>query len=141
MNPWRSRLLVCIVLWLAVQGHSMATESTANTPMGMLLFHGSAALVDLMLLYCVSQILAGRTCEDMQTLFLVSIVLNFLGWLAYLAYAPPIYYNVFMWGLTYAQWARILLGDYDDYVAHLLGVNLVRRDDLHRPKLYAKKAQ
>jgi hypothetical protein len=125
MNTWRSRFIVFAAFWLVMQIHGDVTHCLPNTPGGMLVFHGSAAAVDLFLLYCVPWLLEGRLCDDIQTLCLVSIVANLAGWLLYLAYASPVLYNTFMWGLAYVQWLRILVVDRND--ADTLGFHLVRR--------------
>lgn len=62
----------------------------------------------------------------MEALCIASIVANFVGWIAYTAYAPPIYYNVFMWGLAYVQWARLFIMGDDDANYH--GLHMVRRN-------------
>jgi hypothetical protein len=96
---------------LAMYGHGCATGQLPNTPVGMLLFHGSAALIDLAMLYAAPAVLHGRLCTDTQKLLLVSLVGNFAGWLLYVAYVSPIFYNTFMWTLTYAQLLRLFIPD------------------------------
>lgn len=134
MTPWRSRITAGMLFYAAMVMHEFSTSDLPNLPVGMLVFHGSAALVDLILLYAVPALLAERLCDDMQTLCLVSIVVNFVGWIAYMAYAPPIFYNVISWSLAYVQWGRLLLVDSDD-VNHL-GFHLVRGSDNGRPQFY-----
>lgn len=113
MNSWRSRLLTGLVFLMAIDVHAFCTVDLPNTPAGMLLFHGSAATVDLLLLFAVPRVLAGRLCDDMECLCLASIIVNFIGYLAYMAYAPPVIFNLLSWGLSYAQWGRLLLVDGD----------------------------
>lgn len=134
MTPWRSRIAAGMLFYAAMVLHEICTVDLPNSPIGMFVFHGSAALVDLILLYAVPALLAERLCDDMQTLCLVSIVVNFVGWIAYMAYAPPIFYNVISWSLAYVQWGRLLLVDSDD-VNHL-GFHLVRGSDNGRPQFY-----
>jgi hypothetical protein len=108
---------------LTTYGHGWATRLLPNTPVDMLLFHGSAALVDLLLLYLAPAVLKGRLCADSQKLLFVSIVGNATGWLLYMAYVSPIFYNVFMVGVTYAQLLRLFIPDRH---ADPLGSTLVR---------------
>lgn len=138
MNGWRSRILLVAVMVLAMIVHSLVTASLPNTDEGMLLFHGSAAAVDFILLYSAPRFIAGRLCSDMQTLCLVSIVANLVGWIAYMAYAPPNFYNTFMWSLSYVQYGRILLVDH--HGADYLGFGLVRGVDRRRRQGYFGKA-
>lgn len=119
---------------LAMLVHSMATGSLPNTDEGMLQFHGSAATVDFMLLYIAPRFIGGRLCDDTQILCLVSCVANFLGFIAYTAYSPPIFYNWFMWGLAHVQFGRILLVDH--HGADYLGFDLVRRHYRQRRQNY-----
>lgn len=128
MNLLRFRILFALVIWLAWYVHSMVSNSLPNTPEAMLVFHGSAATVDLFLLYSVPRLLEGKLCDDTQTLCLVSIVGNALGWALYLAYIPPVFFDTFMWGLGYVQLARLFMVDNHD--ANTLGCDLVRRPRL-----------
>lgn len=109
MNGWRSRLMVLAVLLLAPWLHSQVMADVPNTDEGMALFHAGAAAVDYLILCCAPRFISGRLCDDTQTLCIVSVIANCVGFYAYTAYASPIYYNTFMWGLSYVQWARLLL--------------------------------
>lgn len=111
---------------LAMYGHGWATHQLPNTPVDMLLFHGSAALLDLLMLYATPAVLNGRLCTDTQKLLLASIVGNAAGWLLYMAYAPPIFYNTYMVAVTYAQLMRLIIPDRH---ADSTGSTLVRRPD------------
>jgi hypothetical protein len=124
MNCWRSRLIVGVVFWLALDIHAEVTANLPNTPAGMLVFHGSAAAVDFFLLWSTPWLLSGRLCTDMEILCAVSIVGNALGWALYLAYAPPVFFNTFMWGLSYVQWGRLLLPD--RHAADSIGFDVLR---------------
>ena len=126
MNSWRARCVAALLMLLAIYGHGVATEPLPNTPAGMLMFHGSAALVDLLMLYTAPAVLCGWLCTDTQKLLLASIVGNFAGWLLYMAYVSPIFYNSFMWALTYAQLLRLFIPDRH---ADPLGLDLVCHPD------------
>lgn len=128
MNGWRSRVAFGLLLWCVMQLHAYSTGSLSNTPVGMTVFHGSAALLDLLLLYCAPAVISGRLCDDIQNLCLFSIAGNALGWLAYLAYVPPIFYDSAMWVLSIVQWGRLLFVDTGD--ADYLGPDLVRGADM-----------
>jgi hypothetical protein len=99
------------LMLLAMYGHSLATANLQNTPVDALLFHGSAALIDLLMLFAAPAVLSGRLCTDSQKLLLASIVGNAAGWLLYMAYAPPTFFNWYMWAVTYAQLLRLLIPD------------------------------
>jgi hypothetical protein len=137
MNDWRSRVLLCAALVAGMIVHSVFMSAVANTNLGMFEFHASAACFDLMLLKSAPRLIGGRLCGDMQALFLASIIANFVGWIAYTAYAPPIYYNGFMWLLTYVQWARLLLVDRNG--ADYLGFDLVCGFNSGRDQNYFRK--
>ena len=130
MNHWRYRLLTGILFWLVMQVHGEVTACLPNSPAGMFAFHFSAALVDFFLLVSASDLISGRLCGDIQTLCFVSIVVNFLGFIAYQAYVPPVFYNTAMWVLAYVQWARLLLSDRYDLDG--LGRNIFRCADSRR---------
>ena len=135
MNGWRSRLFAGLLIALGWYIHSKATSGLPNTPYGMLAFHGSAFTVDLFLLYCMPRFVTGRICDDMQFLCLLSIVVNFAGWIAYLAYVSPVYYNTFMWGLAHVQAIRLLI--VDDDTTHTSRVHLVRGGSRGRTPVYS----
>ena len=125
MNLLRFRVLFALVVWLAWYVHADVTATLPNTPEAMLLFHGSAATVDLFLVYSAPRFLEAKLCDDIQTLCLVSIVGNALGWAFYLAYLPPVFFNTTMEILGYVQLARLFMVDRHD--ANDLGCDLVRR--------------
>ena len=135
MNEWRSRIFSAMLFLAVMKFHEYATISLPNSPIGMLIFHGSAGLLDFILLRSVSAIIAGQLCDDMEFLCLASIVVNFVGWILYMAYAPPIFYNVISWSLAYVQWLRLFMVDSND--AHHFGLHLVRRFDTRRTKFYS----
>lgn len=137
MITWRSRIFTALLFFAAMKIHELSTADLPNSPAGMLMFHGSAALVDLILLYAVPALTNDRLCDDMQALCLASMVVNFVGWILYMAYAPPIFYNVVSWSLAYVQWLRLFMVDRDD--SHLMGLHLVRGADHGRPQFYPRK--
>lgn len=141
MNCWRSRLVLGLVFLVAAHMHGLVTESLPNSPESMLIYHGSAGAVDLVLLSCAPWLIHGRLCDDIQALCLASIVANFLGYLAYLAYFPPVFYDTAILGICYAQYGRLIVGDNNDDYARLLGFGLVRSADPRRPKLNIKEAK
>ena len=126
MNSWRARAVAALFMLLTTYGHGWATRLLPNTPVDMLLFHGSAALLDLLLLFVTPAVLRGRLYVDSQRLLLASIVGNFAGWLLYMAYVSPMIYNTYMVALTYAQLLRLLIPDRH---ADPLGLDLVRHPD------------
>lgn len=134
LNSWQSRALFALALWLANTAHRDLVADVSNTPLGMFAYHGSAALFDLALLMCAPLLLSGRLCDDLQALCLASIVINFLGWIAYLAYAPPSLYNWMIWCCSYVQWVRLLFMDRHD--ADRVGFGLVPGADSWRRKLH-----
>lgn len=141
MNTWRHRLLVGLLFWLIFRFYLVITEPLPNSSVGMFVFHIGAAFIDFMLLICANHLLNGKLSDDMQTLCYVSIVFNFLGWILYMAYAPPIFYNGLMGVLSYVQYLRLIMGDRHVDFARLLGNGVVRSNNLSRPKLHTEKAE
>jgi len=123
MNPWRYRLAAGLLIYAVMQAHAFAMENVPNSPGGMLLFHGSAALCDLMLIYCLPWFVSGELCLHLESSCSVSMICNAIGWFLYLAYAPPSIYNTLMWSITYLQWGRLLMADSDD--PDSVGCNMV----------------
>lgn len=113
-----------LLIALAAAVHAWLLRGVPNTPAGMLVFHGTAALADLALLYATPAVISGHVARDTQALLLVSIIANAAGWVLYMAYVSPVYYNGFMWGLSVAQAIRLLMVS-DDGLGRL-GMSLVR---------------
>jgi len=105
---WRVRLAMLALIGGAIGLHSFLMADIPNSPEGMLMFHGSAAGLDLLLLFCARFFLQPEMSTDIEVLFFLSILVNFFGWLAYIAYATPIYYDSSMWALTVLTAARLL---------------------------------
>jgi hypothetical protein len=124
MNSWRSRATFGLTSFAMALIHAIATVDVSNTDLGMLIFHGSAVACELFLIYLVPHLLEDRVCTDMETLCIVSIVANALGWGLYVASAPPVFFNTFTWGLSYVQLIR--LSTPDRYDADHYGVPLLR---------------
>jgi hypothetical protein len=114
MNTWRARCSMLALITVIMLAHASATASMPNTPAAMLVFHGSAALLDWLLLLLTPYVLVKRVSRQTQWLLLASIGGNAAGWALYMAYAPPGIYNWFMWLLTVAQWVALILPDRPD---------------------------
>ena len=130
MNPWRYRALTGFMFWLAMRVHGEIASFLPNTLEGMAAFHLSAALVDFLLLVIVSVLVSGRLCDAMETLCYVSMCVNFMGFIAYVCYFPPVFYNTVMWGLSYVQFARLLVAD--RYDSDYMGWHFFRSDAARR---------
>jgi hypothetical protein len=111
---WPQRAAFCLLLALVIVLHTHAVSSVENSPAGMLVYHGSAMLGDYALFRIVPFALRGALCDDLQSLFFASMVINLMGWLAYVAYVSPVFYDTAIAAVTYAQYARLLLVDSDD---------------------------
>ncbi len=114
MNSWSGRFQLLLVMVLVMSAHSIATVGVANSPAYMLVFHGSAALLDWILAFIVPAYLSGRRCEIVQWLMIGSILGNFAGWILYMNHFPPVYFNALMWTLTVVQCVFILAPDLRD---------------------------
>lgn len=108
-NSWKARLCFGLVMWASGACHHALVAGVSNTPQGMLMYHSTAALVDLMLLCCAPSVLYGRLADDMQNTCMLSIAINAAGWFLYLAYAPPNSYNLAIEVLGYVQYARLFI--------------------------------
>lgn len=137
-NKWNVRLFVGLAIWLAASAHQKICADVANTPEGMFLYHGAAALFDFATLVVSAYTLKGRLSDDLQALCFASMVINCIGWILYLAWIMPSVYNSAVLGVGSVQYIRLLLGDlYDD---HSLRSDLVFRRDHGRSEFHTKKA-
>lgn len=138
MNGWRFRLVLAGIFYVSAKVHEFATASFGNSDEWMLLYHGSAATVDLLLMYCAPWLIQGRLCDDIQATCIASIFVNALGWALYLAYTPPVIYNSLIAGICYVQFARLLFVDRDD--ADTIGRALLRGLAGGRSKFHSQEA-
>lgn len=120
MNGWRSRLLLIVAFFLATKVHDWIMLGCSNTPEMMAVYHGSAGAVDLFLLWIAQHRISGRLCDHIQASCIASVVINYVGYRLYMAYAPPDIYNYLIAGLCYVQYLRLLyVGRHDaDYYEH-----------------------
>lgn len=119
MNKWRDRFQFALMIAVVMLAHGSAASGLANTPAAMLVFYGSAALLDWMLALVAPFILVGRICKVMQCLFLASIVGNFAGWLLYMKHFSPVYFNTGMWILTAVQCVCLFGPDLRDAITRM----------------------
>lgn len=113
-GKWHDRIAVTVVIYLLQAAHQHATASVENTPLGMLLYHGSATLADFAIIAVASYCLKGKISFHLQCLNLCAMAVNAIGWIAYLAYLPPDLYDISIAGLGYVQFLRIIWIGSDD---------------------------
>jgi hypothetical protein len=138
MNTWRDRLFIGIVLFLAQQVHGWANAPLPNTQFWALIFFGSAATIETLICLLLPQRLEGQLCDHMLWLGFACIVVDTLGFFAYMTKTPSIYYNTVMWGLSYAQWIRLLFVDSGH--ARSLWNSMVRSLNFERATAHSKTA-
>ena len=126
-NTWRARLTTLALFVTFAAGQHFIMADVDNTPIGMFMYHGSAAAVDLFLLVLAAHILSGDLSFDMQILCVASMLTNFIGWVAYLLYFSPIYYDSMIWALNAIQIIKLFSGGI--YGADRDGLFMVRRGD------------
>lgn len=137
-TSYRARLMYASALWGSSVVHHNLVHGVSNTPEGMFVYHGSAAATDFLLLIFAANLLSGRLSKDMQILCWLSMVVNFCGWLLYLAYSPPIAYQYAIKALGYVQFLRLLpVGIYVDRAWQ----RLVRSHHPSGPQLHFEKAK
>ena len=112
---------------LVMAAHGVATMPLQNTPAAMLVVHGSAALLDWMLALVTPFFLSGSRCKLVQWTMIGSIVGNFAGWLLYMHYVSPVYFNTTMWILTVVQCVCILGPDLRDVATRNSMVSVAHR--------------
>lgn len=125
MNTWRDRLLIGLLLLLFQRAHGEITAPLPNTEAWALIFFGTAATLELFILKAAPKVLNGHLCDDMQMLSYICIIVDAIGFAAYMTQTPSVYYNTVMWGISYVQWARLLFVDSGH--ARSCWNNLVRR--------------
>ena len=124
---WRGRLLIALLICAGFFTHAYILRDIPNSPEWMLFFHGTAAAVDLLILFCARFFLENDIRTDFEILCLLSVLGNFFGWIAYLAYLPPIYYDSGMWALTAITALRLMIkGDHEDNTVSNSWIALVR---------------
>lgn len=116
MNLLRFRKIAfALAIVLVGCAHSFATSELPNTMEAMLVFHGSAMMLDWLLLWLVAPMLLQGTVLDWSQWALVSCMIgNALGWILYISYVTPSIYNTYMWALAIVQLASLFIPDCTD---------------------------
>jgi hypothetical protein len=114
MNGWMSRMATALAFGLLQWMHSFIEVS--NDPQGLLIYHGSAALFDLAAIYIVSELLTGNLARDLNCLTLASIGINGLGWLGYLLYLDPFWYDSVLTSLIIVSYLRLFVTGFDNAI-------------------------
>lgn len=109
MSALSLRIKVALGVLLALAAHACATDNTPNTPEGMFIYHVSGALMDTMLCFVVTFALSGLRGRIMGWLMVAAIATNVIGYVLYMLYVSPAYYNTAMWSLTAAQFAVLFV--------------------------------
>lgn len=140
MNWWRRCLALGLVFMATGWAFDKATVGIENTPAAMLLYHGSAATVDLVMFRVTGFFVTAHLQRDIEALCIASIAVNALGWALYLAWTPPTIYNLLIEGLNYVLAIRLFMGDGD--VMDLSNWRGLVRSIVHRRQDHtAKEAQ
>lgn len=128
-NTRRSRLLFLLAMSILQVAHQHLFSGVPNTPEGMLMFHGTAALADMYLIYVASELLSGELSFHIQCLNLASIIANALGYFAYMQYAAPWFYDYSILGIGCVLLYKLLwIADHDSRSAsHSLVCDYYRR--------------
>lgn len=71
--------------------HSLLDKMVGFTGYG---YYFSAAMFDLGVIITLNHMMQNKTSYYLQIIALISIVLNFLGWLLWFFYFPPIAYDI-----------------------------------------------
>jgi len=124
---WRRRLLIALLICAGFVTHAYILRDIPNSPEWMLVFHGTAAAFDLLILFCARFFLNSDIRTDFEILSLLSVLGNFLGWIAYLLYYSPIYYDNGMYFLAIITALRLIIkGDHERNIASYSWLALVR---------------
>lgn len=136
-NGWAERLAALAVFAGCATLHYFVAD-VPNTPVGMFEYHSTAAAVDGFLAVCCSIILTGGLRRDMQLLCIASMNANFVGWILYLMYLPPTFYNGVIWAISGVQLIRLFSGGVNAADPSWIGV--VHRRDTRDNKFCTGKA-
>lgn len=112
-----------------------------NTQIGVTVYLCSAALFNLALVVYCSHALNGQLSYDLQRLAFCAIILNFIGWITYLAQVTPAFINFLVMVLTYGMFTRIIwvhdgdsdAGGWRDLVRRLLDRGSVVHHEKAKP--------
>lgn len=103
--------------------HHHLFSDLPNTDEGMLVYHGTAALADMYLIYIASELLSGELSFQIQCLNLASIVANAAGYFAYTQYVSHWLYDISILGVSLVLVTKLLWIPRDD--AYHLGDRVV----------------
>jgi len=114
---WHGRLSIAALICAGFVAHAYILRDIPNTLEWMLVFHGTAAAFDLLILFCARFLLSDDIRTDFEILSLLSALGNFLGWIAYILYYSPIYYDNGMYFLAIITALRLIIkGDHERHI-------------------------
>lgn len=114
-----SRIATALAFGLMQWMHSFI--DVPNNPEGLLIYHGASALFDLAAIYIVLELLTGQLARDLCALTLASIGINGLGWVVYLLYLDPIWYDSALTSLIIVSYLRLFVTGVDDAISTTWG--------------------
>lgn len=121
---WRARLFGVLAFYLIDQAHVEFFGHPENTKMSVTIYLATAALANVAVVVVAAKVLRDQLSYDIQRLNYCAIIVNFMGWLAYLASKSPVVFNATITALGYGQFLRLFwIGDDD---SDRNGLDLVR---------------
>lgn len=140
-NSWYSRIAAGLLGLGVSLLHGELSADVQNTDFGMFLYHWSAGCAEFLLIAMAPFFLDGKLCDRIQISCAASIIANGLGWLAYLAYAPPVFYDTVILGISCGQIIILFMGGKHVDYSRLMGECLLRGSSLRRPQLNFEKTK
>lgn len=104
---WPARLTALLAMATLHKAHSSFLGHPENTPTGVTVYLCTAALFNLASVIYFANCLKGQLSYDLQRLAFCAIILNFAGWITYLAQVSPAFINTLMAALTYGMFTRL----------------------------------
>lgn len=136
---WPGRFTAILFMVILDKAHSVAFGHPQNTPLGVTVYCGTAALFSAAAVVFYSHALQGCLAYDMQRLALCAIFLNASSWIFYMAQESPSIINFLMKMVTYGMFLRVcwINDDDTDYGGWR---DLLRRCNSGRQQLHTKAA-
>lgn len=107
-NSLRARLAVLLAMGLIQTVHTLTLGDWPNNPLGAFIYHGSAALCDLWMIWIAAAYLRGSTEIQIECLSLASIIVNAVAFFLYMRHYPAQLCNTAMLGVSLVYIARLL---------------------------------
>lgn len=143
MNTWPACALLGALFYAVAKSFDRLIPFRPSGEFWDMAYYLLAATCDWLLFRNAHWFVRGKLHRDIQALYTASIVANAFGYVLYLAWSPPSFYNWIIQGINYAIAIRLIITGGHDVLNHFdnrHGGSGIRRHPIRRSGVHPEKA-